>query len=138
MFKKLVSLITVAVILSFLLTFFSIPVSSSDVSPCYLYTYSAFSTLTISGTTATCTSTAKGYIGLTTKVYTYQALEKKNSNNSWSLVESWGKNDIGYIGSATNVKSGLAPGTYRLRTSFTVYAGSEYEIVEVLSFEKTI
>lgn len=138
MFKKLSSFFSCVLILLSSLFLCNMPVSAAEITPYYLYTHTASSTLTISGTTATCVSTARGYSGETTKIFIYQALQKKNSNNSWTVVSSWSETDTGYIGSATNTKSSLASGTYRLRTVFTVYAGSAYETIESISSEKTI
>lgn len=106
--------------------------------PCDLYTVSASSTLTISGTTATCTSTALGYANITTKIVIEHTLQKKTSSGTWSKVASWSETDTGYKGSATNTQSNLSEGTYRLKTVFTVYAGSDYETITKYSSEKTV
>lgn len=71
MFKKLVSLICVMIVSIFC---FGIAVSAEIIAPCTLYTDSASSTLTISETTATCSSTAKGYANVTTKIVIKQTL----------------------------------------------------------------
>lgn len=135
MFKKLVSLICVMIVSIFC---FGIAVSAEIIAPCTLYTDSASSTLTISETTATCSSTAKGYANVTTKIVIKQTLQKKSSSGIWCKVASWSETDTGYKGSATNTKSGLSSGTYRLKTIFTVYAGSDYETITKYSSEKTV
>ena len=109
-------------------------------TPQYSYTKYCSSELTISGTTATCTSNATGYVNETTKIIFNQTLQKQNSSGSWSDVTSasWTKTVYYYKGSATNTKSSLASGTYRLKTVFTVYAGSSYETITKYSSEKVI
>ena len=79
-----------------------------------------------------------GYSGETTKIVMEQTLQKKTSSGGWSEVASWSETDTGYIGSATNTKSSLSSGTYRLKTVFTVYAGSDYEVLTKYSTEKTV
>lgn len=113
-------------------------VSANGVSLYTTYLYTCSSTLTISGTTATCDSNATGYYGETTKISISQTLQKKNSSGDWEYVDSWSETDQGYKGSATNYKYNLSSGTYRLKSVFTVYAGSDSETVEKYSFEKTI
>lgn len=116
----------------------SIAVSASEIMPFDLYTNSCSSTLTISGTTATCKSNALGYANVTTKIVMKQTLQKKTSSKTWSEVNSWNETDIGYKGSATNTQSNLSSGIYRLKTVFTVYAGSDYETITKYSSEKTV
>jgi hypothetical protein len=42
------------------------------IAPAYCYTSDCYSSLSISGSTATCTSSATGYYGETTKISVYQ------------------------------------------------------------------
>lgn len=135
MFKKLVSVICVIVVS---VMCFGMVAFAECAVPFTLYTYSTTSTLTISGTKATCVSKAIGYSGETTKIVMEQTLQKKTSSGGWSEVASWSETDTGYIGSATNTKSSLSSGTYRLKTVFTVYAGSDYEVLTKYSTEKTV
>lgn len=113
-------------------------VSAQEVSVYDLYTKSTFSTLTISGTTATCKSDATGYSGTTTKIVIAQTLQKKTSTGTWSKVKAWSETDTGSNGSATNYAYSLSTGTYRLKSVFTVYAGSKYETITKYSSRKTI
>lgn len=108
------------------------------IMPAYTYTCNCSSVLSISGSSATCTSSATGYYGETTKISVYQVLQKKTSSGSWTSVGSWQETDVGYNGYASNTKTGLSSGTYRLYTVFTVYAGSNYETIEKYSSTKTI
>ncbi len=135
MFKKIFSIILTGIISIMVL---GNVVSASEIAPMALYTYSSSSTLTISEATATCTSKATGYSGETTKIVISQVLQKKTSSGTWSSVSSWSETDTGYIGSATNKKSSLSNGTYRLKTVFTVYAGTNFEEITKYSTEKTI
>lgn len=134
MFKKIFSVICVVVSV----LCFGLVASAESFAPFTLYTDSASSTLTISGTTATCTSKATGYVGTTTKIVIQQTLQKKTSSGTWSKVNGWSETDSGYKGSATNKEYNLTSGTYRLKTVFTVYAESNSEVVEKLSKEITI
>lgn len=135
MLKKIISIALATIML---ICFWGLNVSANDVMPCDLYTASASSSLTISGTKATCISKATGYSGETTKIVISQTLQKKSILGTWSKVSSWSETDSGYIGSATNTKSSLSSGTYRLKTVFTVYAGSDYETITKYSSEKTV
>lgn len=83
-------------------------------------------------------SKATGYVGTTTKIVIQQTLQKKNLSGTWSKVNSWNETDSGYKGSATNKEYNLSSGTYHLKTVFTVYAGSNSEVVEKLSKEVTV
>lgn len=135
MLKKITAVFLVLIISTFVLCTI---VSANDISLHTTYLYNCSSTLTISGTTATCTSKATGYYGETTKITISQTLQKKNSSGDWEYVDSWSETDQGYKGSATNYKYNLSSGTYRLKSVFTVYAGSDSETVEKYSFEETV
>ena len=113
-------------------------VSANGISLHTTYLMTCSSTLTISGTTATCDSNATGYYGETTKIAISQTLQKKTSDEKWEYVDSWSETDQGYKGSATNYKYNLSSGTYRLKSVFTVYAGNDSETIEKCSFEKTV
>lgn len=113
-------------------------VSANGISLHTTYLMTCSSTLTISGTTATCDSNATGYYGETTKIAIAQTLQKKTSDGKWEYVDSWVETDNGYIGSATNYKYNLLSGTYRLKSVFTVYAGNDSETIEKYSFEETV
>ncbi len=109
-----------------------------SVQPRYAYTTSTTSTLIISGTTATCTSSAKGKTGVT-KIEATQYLEKKISEDEWESIDHWHASVNGNIlEGMTNTKSNLSSGTYRLRTVFVVYMGNSCEYPQKTSSEKTI
>lgn len=133
--KRIVSLITVVVISIF---GFVSAVSADEISPCWLYTDTYSSTLTVSGTTATCISKCKGYSGKTTRITITQTLQKKDSSGDWYSVTGWVKTVNNYTGSATNYYYDLSKGTYRLKSVFTVYAGNKYETITKYSSAKTV
>lgn len=135
MAKKIIAAIVMTVVAVVCL---SGTVFAQEVSICNLYTSSCSSTLTVSGTTAKYISQATGYRNETTKIVITQTLQKKTSTGSWNKVSSWSETDTGYKGYATNSKSGLSKGTYRLKTVFKVYAGSNYETLTKYSSNKTI
>lgn len=130
MFKKPISLLC-AILLS---TSF---VAGSNVSaavvlpdaPAYSYTSNCNSQLTITGSTAECYSYVTGYYGSTTKIVIKQILQKKTSSGNWEDVCSWNSTINNFKGSVTNYKYSLSSGTYRLKSVFTVYAGSNYETI---------
>ena len=134
MTKKFLTIVCVVVALFFGIT----RVSAETVSPYSLYTKTTSSDLSVSGSTATCESEAVGYSGTTTKIVMNQTLQKKSFFGSWNEVASWSEIDTGYHGYASNTKSSLSGGTYRLKTVFTVYAGSNSEEITVYSTEKKV
>lgn len=101
----------------------------------YQYTSSASSTLTISGSTAYCESKLTG-LSSVTSISGTQYLEKKVL---WwrDTVAEWNASTNGTRLSMSNSKSNISSGTYRLRTEFTVYSGSNSEPVEKISSEIT-
>lgn len=109
-------------------------------APQYNNTFSCNSELTISGTTATCSSEAVGYINKTTKIVITQTLQKLNSSGIWIDVSdaSWTTTINNCIGLATNTKNDLSSGIYRLKSAFKVYAGSSYEPIVLYSQSKNI
>lgn len=104
----------------------------------YSYTTSATSTLYISSGTAACKSKARGKASAT-KIEAVQYLEKK-SGSKWYVVTdgTWTDSVNDSLLIVSNNKSGLTSGTYRVRTVFTVYSGSNSEEVTAISTEVTI
>ena len=100
--------------------------------------YYTSSQLTVSGTSATCTSTGKGAASTTTKITVNQVLQKQSASGSWSAAKSWTKTENSYQVTAVNTTSGLSSGTYRLKTTFTFYNGTATETVVKYSGTKTI
>lgn len=111
-------------------------ISAESISPRWSYTDSCTSELSISGSTATCTSEAVGYPGTTTKVNISQTLEVKGFAYTWIIVDMWSETDTGYRGKATNTKSNLPSGTYRLKSVFTAYSGNNSEEITAYSTEE--
>ena len=103
-------------------------VEDNLVAPCYSYTESVTSSISISGTTATMTSRVSGGSSVT-KVYITQYLQKK-SGSSWSQVGA-GHTGVYYSTDATmqNKVTSLSSGTYRVKTVFKVFSGTSYETV---------
>ncbi len=110
----------------------------SIVSPCYSYTNSLTTTLSISKGEASCRTTIYGISGTTTKIVVTQYLEKKNGK-SWDEVKKW--SDIPYENwwcNCTNSYTVTESGTYRLRTEAKVYCGTKYENVDITSTEQIV
>lgn len=134
MLKKLCSLImVVAMALNF-----GVNAQAQDFEICDWNNRSANSTLSFSGTTATCTSILEGYPGQTTRITISQTLEKKDSDGNWKYSCGWSTTIDGYKGYVTNYAYNRSKGTYRLRTDFTVYAGNDYEEITTYSFEQMV
>lgn len=133
MLKRIITiLLTVIAIVSTAIPAYAINIAN----PCYLYTSSASSTLTISSKTANCESFLNGYRSTTTKIKATQYLEKKNGSN-WNTVSggTWSDTQNGSSFSMCNSMSNLESGTYRLKTVFTVYSGTKSETVSKTSKE---
>ena len=108
------------------------------VSPAYSYTSSCSSDLYVSGTTLSCGSTLFGYSGTTTKIEVFQTLQMLNSYGTWNDMCHWRDTSYTFNASVTNNRYSSANGTYRLRTIFTVYSGTNYETITKYSNNKTL
>lgn len=137
--KKAVSLFLVLV-LAFSL--FSVNAFANGTSTFDLSSDVKRSLLSISGTTATCTSTYSSTSSTISKITAKQTLEKHWAFGIFNPVDndsSWTKSVNSSNLSMTNTKSGLGSGTYRLKTEFTITTTSgKTETVTVYSDEKTI
>ena len=118
MLKKILAIAMVAVMC---LSLFAITASAVGISTCDISSASKTSSLIISGTTATCKSSYNDW-QTASKVVIVQSLEKKALLWSWSTVGGeWTKTTTNAdTVSFTNTKSGLASGTYRVKSVFTV------------------
>lgn len=138
-----------AVLLSLMLTLMAcaVPIQANaadldnivigEIAPAYIDVSQATSTLTISGTTASCVSYIKSPNA--TSISVSQCLYKVSGSTltpvkdaQWSTVEK--STSVTF----TNTKSGLGSGTYRLETVFTVHIGRVSESVTVYSNDVTI
>lgn len=106
-------------------------------APCYDYTNSITSTLSISNGKASCVTTIYGISGTTTKIVVTQYLEKKNGRY-WDEVESWTNSFDNWWCNDVNTYTITESGTYRLRSVATVYSGSKSEEVKITSTEKSV
>lgn len=130
MLKKLIAMLMAAVMS---VACFSTAAFANGIMPCYVYATNCESNLSISNSTATCTSKATGKVGQTTKIVIEQTLQKQTTSGSWSSVASWSKTASSSTCIATNTKSSLSSGTYRLKSVFYVYEGVNYEQITVYS-----
>lgn len=103
--------------------------------PQYVYTYDGDSTLSFSGSTASCKSKVTGTSSCT-KIVATQKLQKKVLW-WWSNVETWDKTVYGTKLDMSNTATVTDSGTYRVIIEATVYAGSNSEDVEFVSPEVT-
>lgn len=133
MFKRLISLI-ITIVSAFTLLCFS--VSAEEAGLIYLYTNRAASYLTISGSTATCKSSLKGYYGTTTKIEVTQTLQVKDGNH-WRTSQSWMATYNSYTCDFVNTRTVYSGNTYRVKSEYKVYAGTSYETVYSYSTTKT-
>ena len=108
------------------------------VAPAYSYTYECSSELYLSGTTLMCTSDLNGYYNITDKIVIYQYLQRKNASNEWVTIYSWYNVINDFAGYITNYRYSVASGTYRLKSTFDVYSGTNYETITKYSKTQTI
>ena len=133
--------ISIAVMLIVMFSSFPFNVSAESVSlhdSRYLYTNYCSSTLTISGSTATCVSEVKGYYGETTKIEITQSFEELLSNGWWYRHQSWSNTFYTWFAYYENSTSVPHSGTYHVRTTAKVYAGSNYENISMYSSNVTV
>jgi hypothetical protein len=137
--RTLAFLSTFVFLFAFLVPVYNAEAAYVPITPYYSYTATATSSLGIIGGTAYCSSILEGGASVT-KITAHQYLQKKNSQNSWSTISggSWTKtvNDFDLL--MSNTKSSLSSGSYRLKTVFYVYSGTNYETIEKISSTVTI
>ena len=108
-----------------------------SVSPYMLYIDVIESDLMISGTTATVDCCVEGVRGQATKAKVIAELQLKSGNN-WIPVKIWTATENGCEASvyeSYTVKSG---NTYRVKTTGTIWVGSQSETQYAYSAEKTV
>ncbi|MCR5143291.1 MAG: hypothetical protein K6C68_12345 [Ruminococcus sp.] len=132
--KKIVSLI-MTIVLSVVMTSTDVYGLEKEINTYYTKSYS--STLTLTGNSSSCKSKLTGYSD-TTKIVILQSLQKKDDNGSWTNVRTSSTTIYYFAGTLTNTYSGLAKGTYRVKSVFTVYSGFNYEILTKCSSAKQI
>ena len=111
----------------------------NGIMPCYEIATSASSTLSFSGSTATCTSRCSG--ANTVSITAVQTLQKEGLFWIWGDVDDaeWTTTINGPSIYTSNTKSGLSTGTYRLKTEFTLTNSSgETETITVYSTEEEL
>lgn len=130
MWKRIISILLTAIVSVVCLgSMFGVSAQTpSEITPYSTYCISCTSSLTMSGSTAICTSTVLGTSSVT-KITVNQTLQKKNTSGGWSNITHWNTPISGSSGTVTNQKSGLSSGTYRLLTVAVFYAGSASEQV---------
>lgn len=113
---------------------------TDEVSPAYEIAYNSTSSLTINDKMAYCISKAKGnnVVSITVE----QTLEKYSGWFAiWNDVDGayWSKTFNQSTISFSNTKSGLASGTYRLKSVFTLTNSSgKTETITIYSQEKSV
>lgn len=142
--KKIVSMLMVSAMLAA-----AVPVQVSaqelnssfedtQISPRYAIANSATSTLSFTGTTANCVSSASGK--KTVSIYAEQTLEKYWALGIWNDVndDPWTKTVNSSKLSMSNHAYNLESGKYRLKTEFTLTnSDGETETITVYSAEKS-
>ena len=89
--------------------------------------YYCQSYLSTSGSTAYCSSYARG-ANNTTRIVISQTLQKQSTNGNWYYYTSWSGNIYSSQGWLDNTRYSLPHGTYRLKTYCTFYtANGGYE-----------
>ena len=91
------------------------------------YTSSTSQGISINNGTATVTAAVTGYQSKATKVVMYMYLQQ-SKNGGWTNLTSYTHTFNNYYGAAEHYYSTCPKGyTYRLRCSYYVYSGSQYE-----------
>lgn len=143
---KLKKLVTIVMVTVSVMMFSNVYASAKTVNNedqiglYFVIASAAESNLTISGTVASCFSSALGN-SKTVKISATQTLEKHWGLWMWDPVAnaSWTKTMNSKSFTMANSKSGLVNGTYRLKTDFTLTTSSgQSETITVYSSEVTI
>ena len=79
-----------------------------------------------------------GYNNITDRIVIYQYLQRKNASNEWVTIYSWYNVINDFIGSITNYRYSMASDSYRLKTTFEVYSGTNYETITKYSKIRTV
>lgn len=134
-------------VLAILLLCFSLPVKASAsvvsvpvVQPYYEKAANASSELFISGTTATCQSSLRGYPDVV-EITAVQTLEKQGFLWIWSTYDNttWSKTVNSSMLTMSNTKTGLSSGKYRLKTVFTLTdKQGKTETITIYSDERSV
>lgn len=132
MFKKILCLLLT--IISFAV-FTTEVVSAEEYGVNYLYTWSCSSALSVSGLTGTCYSTIS-CPSTTTKIEITQTLQVKDGNH-WRTSQTWTKTVYGHIYDLVNTRTLYSGNTYRVKSEFVVYRGTNSETITVYSSTKS-
>lgn len=101
------------------------------------YTSSTSQGLSISSGTAKMSVSVTGNYDVATKVVMYIYLQQSTSSGGWTNLASYTHTFNSYYGAASHTYSVPSGYTYRLRCSYYVYSGSEYEHIIAYSSTKT-
>ena len=115
----------------------AVSAEETAVQPRYSYTFLTYTGLDITtGGTAYCLADAEGYEGITTKIHIQMTLQR-SIRRRWTDIATWEGtfNDIYATLSKTTTTT---TGTHRVKAIFTVYSGSDYEVIENISQEMYI
>lgn len=132
--KKLFSLLVAAVMMMcFSVSAFALfeekPVLPIEPEAPYLYTKTISSTLGISGGTATCITTVRGYPDKATKIEVTHYLKKMVTGGYWSQVHTETKTFNSWCADFKTTCSKLSSSPYQLVAVAKVYSGDNYETV---------
>lgn len=107
----------------------------TSVQPRYSYTaYASASVNFPADNTARCIADAEGHNGIATKVKITMRLQQYIALQ-WTTIAEWSGTFYNFYGTLSKTKT-VYTGRYRVKANFTVYSGSAYEKIEVISPEK--
>lgn len=115
----------------------AVSAEETAVQPRYSYTcYNSTGLDITTDGTAYCLADAEGYEGITTKIHIQMTLQR-SIRRRWTDIATWEGtfNDIYATLSKTTTTT---TGTHRVKAIFTVYSGSDYEVIENISQEMYI
>ena len=115
----------------------AVSAEETAVQPRYSYTcYNSTGLDITTDGTAYCLADAEGYDGITTKIHIQMTLQR-SIRRRWTDIATWEGTFYDVVGALSETTT-TTTGTHRVKAIFTVYSGSDYEVIENISQEKYI
>ena len=116
----------------------TVSAEESTIQPRYSYTNDTWTSIVESPSgTAVCDAEVLGYSGITTRIHIKMELQKFGTVK-WETVASWESTVFTWYSTLSKTKEVTVSGLYRVKVTYTVYGGSDYEIITAYSGEEFI
>lgn len=116
----------------------AVSAEESTVQPRFSYTNNTITSIVeYPSGTAVCDADVEGYSGTTTRIHIKMELQKFGTVK-WETVASWESTVFTWYSSLSKTKEVTVSGLYRVKATYTVYGGSDYEIITSHSGEEFI